>query len=223
MSITRHDLSTAGLLRKAPSWWAVFSPLRDLTELGVTENRLDSLAEKRREKRNKVKAELPPLTSQFPTVWKGERSVLPPKETARVTSISDPAKGSADSKVYYACQEKDSDRLGNQFCSTAIELLFDQNPPLTWATGRRKPPVLQWVCRYHIQCRRFLLNSSSMSAEIKLGDKRFGARTDGGLQISLQHPSLITWERSYYEIALEATSPFFPVLMGGKTVFQSQD
>jgi hypothetical protein len=42
-----------------------------------------------------------------------------------------------------------------------------------------------------------------MSAEIKLGNNRFGARTDGGLQISLQNPSLITWERSYYEIALE--------------------
>ena len=63
-----------------------------------------------------------------------------------------------------------------------------------------------------------------MSAEIKLGNNRFGARTDGGLQISLQHPSLITWERSYYEIALEVTILFFVlVLMVGKTVFQSQD
>ena len=54
----------------------------------------------------------------------------------------------------------------------------------------------------------FQLISSSMSAEIKLGNNRFGARTDGGLQISLQHPSLITWDRSYYEIALEVTILF---------------
>ena len=41
-------------------------------------------------------------------------------------------------------------------------------------------------------------------AEIKLGVRRFGARTDGGLFISLpQQGQFIAWDRSYYEIALE--------------------
>jgi hypothetical protein len=179
-----------------------------LTELGVTENRLENLAGKRREKRNKAPVELPPLTSQFPTLWKGDRFIPEPTEGTRIPSISDPCKNSAESKVYYACQEKDSDTLGNQFCATAIEALFDQNPPVIWSTGRPKVPVLQWVRRY-FQFVPFQLISSSMSAEIKLGNTRVGARTDGGLQISLQHPSLITWVRSYYEIALEVHLLFF--------------
>jgi hypothetical protein len=146
--ITRDDLSNPGLRRKAPGWWGVFSPLRDLIELGVTENRLENLAGKRREKRNKAPVDLPPLASQFPTLWKGKRFIPKPTEGVRIPSISDPSKNSAESKVYYACQEKDSDTLGNQFCGTAIEALFDQNPLLTWSSGRPEVPVLQWVRRY---------------------------------------------------------------------------
>lgn len=42
-------------------------------------------------------------------------------------------------------------------------------------------------------------------AEIKLGDERIGARTDGGLQIlNPQGSNFVAWDRSYYEIALEA-------------------
>lgn len=93
--------------------------------------------------------DLPPLTSQLPTLWKGERSIAP-TEGGRVTSVSDPSRGSADSKVHYACQ-KDSDTLGNQFCATAIEA-FDQNPPVTWATSRPKVPVLQRVGKYMRFC-----------------------------------------------------------------------
>jgi hypothetical protein len=49
-----------------------------------------------------------------------------------------------------------------------------------------------------------LLISRSLVAEIKLGVRRFGARTDGGLFFSLpQEGQFIAWDRSYYEIALE--------------------
>jgi hypothetical protein len=46
---------------------------------------------------------------------------------------------------------------------------------------------------------------SPLAAEIKLGAERIGARTDGGLQIlNPQGNNLVAWDRSYYEIALEA-------------------
>ena len=51
-----------------------------------------------------------------------------------------------------------------------------------------------------------ILTCSPLAAEIKIGPERIGARTDGGLQIF--HPrndSLVAWDRSYYEIALEVT------------------
>jgi hypothetical protein len=48
-------------------------------------------------------------------------------------------------------------------------------------------------------------NCSPLAAEIKLGLERIGARTDGGLQIFLpQDKNFVAWDRSYYEIALEA-------------------
>jgi hypothetical protein len=145
--VTVEDLSKPGLRRKAPGWWGVFSPLRDMVELQVTDNRLDSLAAKRKEKRNIVSRELPPLTSQLPTTWKGPRS-SEPAEPGRIVSISEPTKDSGGSKLFYACHEKDSDAMGNQFCETSIEALFDQHPPLKWVTGRPKVPVLQWQRRY---------------------------------------------------------------------------
>jgi hypothetical protein len=117
-----------------------------MVELHVTDNRLDNLAEKR--KRNIEPTELPPLTSQLPTTWKGPRSASETAEPGRVISISEPTKDSGGSKLFYACQEKDSDAMGNQFCATAIEVLFDQHPPLKWVTGRPKVPVLQWQRRY---------------------------------------------------------------------------
>jgi hypothetical protein len=135
-------------MRKAPVWWGVFSPLRDIVELHVTNNRLDNLAGKRKEKHNIVSSQMPPLTSRLPTTWKGPRSASERTEPDRVVSISAPTMDSAGSKLFYACQEKDSDTMGNQFCLTAIEALFDQHPPLIWVTGRPKVPVLQWQRRY---------------------------------------------------------------------------
>jgi hypothetical protein len=47
---------------------------------------------------------------------------------------------------------------------------------------------------------------SPLAAEIRIGDERIGARTDGGLQIFLPRKdsdSLVAWDRSYYEVALE--------------------
>ena len=50
------------------------------------------------------------------------------------------------------------------------------------------------------------LTNSPLAAEIKLGPERVGARTDGGLQIFLPRndKTSIAWDRSYYEVALEA-------------------
>src|SRR5271155_689161 len=50
------------------------------------------------------------------------------------------------------------------------------------------------------------LTCSPLAAEIKLGPGRIGARTDGGLQIFLPQDSLVAWDRSYYEIALEVST-----------------
>ena len=48
-------------------------------------------------------------------------------------------------------------------------------------------------------------------ADFKLGTKRIGVQTDGGLQILLpQNGIKVEWDRSYYEIALEV-SPFTTV------------
>ena len=71
-----------------------------------------------------------------------------------------------------------------------------------------------------------------LAAELKLGPRHIGARTDGGLQILLPQsdtPTLsgiydedggdaeeifVEWDRSYYEIGLEV-SPLNPSFIGG--------
>lgn len=51
-----------------------------------------------------------------------------------------------------------------------------------------------------------ITNNSALAAEIKLGPERIGSRTDGGLQIFLpqNNNTSVAWDRSYYEVALEA-------------------
>ena len=47
-------------------------------------------------------------------------------------------------------------------------------------------------------------NNRDLVADFKLGTKRIGVQTDGGLQILLpQRGNNVEWDRSYYEIALE--------------------
>ena len=66
-----------------------------------------------------------------------------------------------------------------------------------------------------------ILTSSPLAAEIKLGPERIGARTDGGLQIFLPcNDSLIAWDRSYYEIALEVN--IFIIINLGQTFSPNQ-
>ena|SRR5438270_7566657 len=49
-------------------------------------------------------------------------------------------------------------------------------------------------------------NRRPLVAEFKLGRKRIGVQTDGGLQILLpQAGNSVEWDRSYYEIALEVS------------------
>jgi hypothetical protein len=66
------------------------------------------------------------------------------------------------------------------------------------------------------------LISRSLVAEIKLGVRRFGARTDGGLFLSLpQEGQFIAWDRSYYEIALEVEC-LWMLLIVGETLGQGE-
>jgi len=52
-------------------------------------------------------------------------------------------------------------------------------------------------------------SSSALAAEIKLGDERIGARTDGGLQIFLPSDGKsVQWNRSYYEIVVEVQQSY---------------
>ena len=143
---------------------------------------------------------------------------LTAEETRRVISISDPSKSSRGSQLFHATQEQESELLGNLFCQSTLKLLF-LDPPLDWATGRVDAiPVLRWRHRcppsshFHFQFHCFFLIiiftpfliCSALAVEVKLGPERIGARTDGGLQIFLpQNGSLVAWDRSYYEVALE--------------------
>ena len=90
--------------------------------------------------------------------------------------------------------------LGNIFCTVAINALFEKDPTIDWAIG---PPWSNGAAgKFNLL---YPIDSSPLAAEIKLGPQRIGARTDGGLQILLpQTESFVAWDRSYYEIALEA-------------------
>jgi hypothetical protein len=69
-------------------------------------------------------------------------------EIRRIASISDPAKSSAGSKLFYATQEKDSEMLAALFSQTVITFSFLQDPSLKWVTGRDKGKlVLRWPHR----------------------------------------------------------------------------
>jgi len=104
---------------------------------------------KRQEKRNQQTLIMPPLTSQVNPIWVGQPApTQTDEETRRITSISDPSKSSAGSQLFYACQERESEALGNLFCTVAIDALFEENPPLIWVKGRPKFPVVQWRSRY---------------------------------------------------------------------------
>ena len=130
---------------KTGQYYTVFSNLESLQNLKITKPRKDNLAEKRRGKRNKDSFELPPLTSLVPPIWAPQR---PPgqsdDEARRVISISDPSKSSAGSQLFHACQEIESQSLGNLFCRVTIGALFRKTPSLEWAKGRDPPLVVQW-------------------------------------------------------------------------------
>jgi len=207
-SIQPEDIANRHvLLAKAAYFYSTFSTLKSLISLQVTETRKDNLAAKRQEKRVQDPVVMPPLTSQFPHVWVGPP--VPPQteqEVRRIVSISDPSQSSAGSKLYHACQEVESQMLGNLFCEVTLSALYGDEAAVSWVHGRPQPPVLQWRSRYLSTI--IHVNSSPLAAEIKLGPERIGARTDGGLQICLpQNTNLVAWDRSYYEIALEVRSP----------------
>jgi hypothetical protein len=212
ISVQSDELSDSRTIhQKAPDFMSVFRAAHELRDLTVTEVRLDNFAEKRQEKRS-FRPTGPPTSAVTPE-WVGPP--LPPlttEEFHRIASISDPAKSSAGSRLFYATQEKDSELLATLFCKTVITLLFWEDLSLKWVIGRNKrKPVLRW--RHRLNSRScHILTYSALAAEVKIGDERIGARTDGGLQIFLPREgsdSLVAWDRSYYEIAFEVNIPLF--------------
>ena len=149
-SIQPEDLANTNvLLTKASYFFTLFSTLQGLESLQMTETRKDNLAAKRQEKRTQDPVIMPPLTSQVAPIWVGPPA--PPQseqEIRRVVSISDPSQSSAGSKLYYACQEVESQMLGNVFCAVSISALYGDQAALSWVNGRPKPPILRWRSRY---------------------------------------------------------------------------
>jgi hypothetical protein len=117
--------------------------------LKITETRMDNLAEKRSDKRSQIVV-MPPPTTQFPPSWVGPAApAQSAEEKQRVISISDPPKSSTGSKLYHACQEQETQSLGNVFCTVTLMMLFREDPPLSWVTGRSHLPVIQWRSGYN--------------------------------------------------------------------------
>jgi hypothetical protein len=111
----------------------------------MTENRQDALAEKRREKHAYGR----PVSATRP-VWVGPPLPPPtPEEKQRIASISDPSKSSAGSKLFTATQEQESESLATLFFQNVLMMLFVNDPPVAWATGRdNAKPVVRWRSRY---------------------------------------------------------------------------
>lgn len=127
----------------------MFTTLQNLVNLKVTNTRKANLAEKRQDKHIQSSIAMPPLTSHLAPIWVGPKA--PPEtadETRRIISISDPSKSSSGSNLFHACQERESETLGNMFSTVVLFALFRQNPTLNWVTGRSEFPVLQWRNRY---------------------------------------------------------------------------
>jgi len=133
------------LLRKAPNFANTFALVQDLRDLNITDTRLDNFADRRHEKRASGR----PTSSVLPE-WVGPR--LPPltaEEAQRIVSISDPTKSSAGSRLFTATQEQESESLATSFFRTILMMLFVDDPPLNWATGRDDgKPVLRLRHRY---------------------------------------------------------------------------
>lgn len=149
-SVQPEDLSNSDVLAiKAAYFYSVFETLESLHSLQVTDTRKDNLAAKRQEKHTQGSVVMPPLTSQTAPVWVGPPA--PPQsddEKRRVVSISDPAQSSAGSTLFQACQEIESQMLGNLFCQVIISVLFGKEAAVSWVNGRTRPPVLKWRARY---------------------------------------------------------------------------
>jgi hypothetical protein len=135
------------IITKAPNFSTTFWKLWHICRLNITDTRLDNLAGKRHEKRSYSR----PISSTLP-VWVGPPlPPLTPEETQRIVSISDPSKSSVGSRLFTATQEQESEMLATSFCETVLNMLFPDNPSMTWATGRDDgKPTLVWRTWYSI-------------------------------------------------------------------------
>jgi hypothetical protein len=156
ISIQPSDLlNKRVLIEKSTHFYSVYSALRNLENLKVTETRKDNLAEKRQENRSTSIRATSSLSSQVAPIWVGPPA--PPQsaeETRRVTSISDPAKSSSGGNLFHATQDRETEILGNQFCLTMLNALFPEDLTINWVQGRPEAPSLEWGQRYHPQSSR---------------------------------------------------------------------
>ena len=143
---------TRVVLKKALHFTHTFQNLRHICGLNITDTRLDNFAEKRHEKRSYGQ----PISGTLP-VWVGPPlAPLTPEEIQRIVSISDPSKSSAGSRLFTATQERESEALATSFCQTVLDMLFPDNPSVTWATGRDDgKPILEWRNWYRTRCNLF--------------------------------------------------------------------
>ena len=129
-------------------FYTLFQTLQSLIKLQFTDNRKESLAGKRQEKRDQSSITMPALTSQIAPIWVGPPApAQSEEEVRRIISISDPSKSSAGSKFLQACQEMETQMLGNVFCTVAINALFEKDATIDWVIGRDQSPVVQWRSR----------------------------------------------------------------------------
>jgi hypothetical protein len=87
---------------------------------------------------------MPPPVSEDPSIKTGPSAPSETEEETRITSISDPERSSAGSKIFHACREWETHKFATLFCEFAIKAVFHDNPSLNWVTGRQEFPELEW-------------------------------------------------------------------------------
>ena len=139
-----EDLKNQRLVKSmAPEYQTLFALLKDLEGLKMTQTRVDTLSEKRRDK-----GELIIQTPGPPRDWTGP-DAPPFTDEERIASISDPEVHSGSREQLYASFEQETQQLGNLFCYETLRWMYpDDGAQLEWVRGRSRKPVLKWRQRH---------------------------------------------------------------------------
>jgi len=139
-----EDLKNQRLVKSmAPEYQTLFALLKDLEGLKMTQTRVDTLSDKRRDK-----GEVMIQTPRPPRDWTGPDAPAVTEEE-RIASISNPEVHSGSRELLYASFEQETQQLGNLFCYETLRWLYpDDGAELDWVTGRSENPVVKWRQRY---------------------------------------------------------------------------